>query len=66
MPAAENIERVVVKVRLTAGKGDTAFWKGRSYTDRLEALEQIRKAFIRWKYGADPRLQRVYKIVKQP
>jgi hypothetical protein len=31
----------------------------------LAALEQIRQEYHRWKYGVQPRFQRVYRIVKR-
>jgi hypothetical protein len=32
---------------------------------RLEALEQIRQEYHQYKYNAQPRLQRVYTIIKR-
>ena len=59
------MEKVVNKVRLSEKQTDYAFWKTQSYEKRLETLETIRQEYIAWKYGHQPRFQRVYRIVKQ-
>ena len=35
------------------------------YLERLAALEQIRQDYHQWKYHAEPRFQRIYRIIKQ-
>ena len=55
----------VTKVSMRSQKADAAYWRTLSYEKRLAALEQIRQDFINWKYGAQPRFQRVYTVVKQ-
>ncbi len=40
-------------------------WQKQSYQKLLEALEQIRQQYHLYKYNAEPRLQRIYTIVKQ-
>ncbi len=59
------MKKVVGKVALSQGERDVRYWRTRPYVERIAALEQIRRDYIRWKYGAEPRLQRVYKIVKR-
>jgi hypothetical protein len=59
------IEKVYTKINLQDKQSDFAYWQTRSYQERLEALEQIRKEYHLWRYGAEPRFQRVYKIVKR-
>ena len=59
-----GIAKVCTKVSLYSAKSDLAYWRTQSYQARLAALEQIRQEFHRWKYGAEPRLQRVCTIVK--
>jgi len=44
---------------------DLKFWQAQTPAARLAALEQIRQEYHRWRYGAEPRLQRVYTIVKR-
>ncbi|PIV25907.1 MAG: hypothetical protein COS37_09165 [Anaerolineae bacterium CG03_land_8_20_14_0_80_58_20] len=59
------MKKVVTKIKLGEQKSDFAYWQSQSSTARLEALEQIRQEYHRWKYGTEPRLQRVYSIVKR-
>jgi hypothetical protein len=65
MNSSNRINLVVNKVSIHAQKSDAVYWRSQSYEDRLAALEQIRQEFHRWKYGAEPRLQRVYTIAKR-
>ena len=44
---------------------DVLYWLSRSVEERLSNLEAIRKEYNQWKYGAEPRLQRVYRVVKR-
>ena len=46
-------------------KTDATYWRALPYSQRLAVLEQIRQEFIGWKYGAQPRFQRVYTIAKR-
>jgi hypothetical protein len=64
MPATQ-IQKVFSKVRLTDPKTDFAYWQTQSYQARLTALEKIRREYHAWKYDVEPRLQRVYTIVKR-
>jgi hypothetical protein len=61
----ETIQKVCMKVGLREGKTDFAYWQFQPYLMRLAALENIRSEFHRWRYGAEPRLQRVYSIVQR-
>jgi len=65
MQQTTKIKKVVTKIKLGEQKSDFAYWQSQSSTARLEALEQIRQEYHRWKYGTEPRLQRVYSIVKR-
>lgn len=60
-----KIEKVVTKVPISARKNDFAYWQTRPYAERLAALEEIRREYHRWKYGAEPRLERVLTIIKR-
>lgn len=60
-----HIEKIVAKVNLHQQTNDFAYWQTQSYQARLAALEEIRQEYHRWRYGAEPRLQRVYTIVKR-
>ncbi|MEI7990046.1 MAG: hypothetical protein WCI88_13500 [Chloroflexota bacterium] len=59
-----RIEKSVTKVKLGQEQSDFAYWQTQTYQARLDALEQIRLEYHHWRYGAEPRLQRVYTIVK--
>lgn len=58
------IEKVVKKYRIEEQPSDFSFWKTKSYEDRLNALEQIRREYIAWRYDAEPGFQRVYRVIK--
>jgi hypothetical protein len=60
-----GIKKTYTKVNVREQKSDFAYWQTQSYQARLAALEQIRQEYHRWRYDAEPRLQRVYKIVKR-
>jgi hypothetical protein len=60
-----TIQQVVVKIRLGDQKSDFAYWQTQPYQARLDALEQIRQEYNRWRFGAEPGFQRVYTIVKR-
>ena len=59
------ISKVVKKYRINEQPNDFSFWKSKSYEERLKALEQIRKEYNLWRYNAEQRFQRVYRIVKR-
>lgn len=60
-----QIKKVVTKGKLTDKKTDAAYWRSQSYSARLAALEEIRQEYHLWRYGAEPRFQRIYTIVKR-
>jgi hypothetical protein len=59
------MEKVINKVNIKKQNNDFNYWQKQSYQKRLEALEQIRQQYHQYKYNAEPRLQRVYTIVKR-
>jgi hypothetical protein len=59
------VKAAVVKADVNEQKTDFAYWQTQSYEARLAALEQIRAEYHHWDHGAEPRLQRVYQIVKR-
>jgi hypothetical protein len=65
MGSDSKIKMVCKKTRLVDQKSDFRFWQTQSYQTRIDALEEIRQQYIRWKYGAAPGFQRVYSIVKR-
>ena len=60
-----NMALVYRKMRIDEQGSDFAYWQSRPPRERLETLEQIREEYHLWKYGQEPRLQRVYSIVKR-
>ena len=60
-----NIQNAYTKVNLREQKDDSAYWQTQPYQVRLATLEQIRREFHQWRYGAEPRFQRVYSIAKR-
>jgi hypothetical protein len=61
-----TVAKVYRKVSISEQPKDSVYWQTRSYEERLSALEEIRREYHRWKYNAEPRLQRVYSVVNQP
>jgi len=64
MEPNSKVKPVVAKVMIDEQKSDFAYWQTQSYQVRLVASERSRSEYPRWKYDSEPRLQRVYKIVK--
>jgi hypothetical protein len=64
MRRGSKIKKVVTKVRLNDKKTDKAYWRERSYTERLAALEEIRQEYHQWKYSGESRMQKAVKIIR--
>ena len=60
-----SIRKVIKKYKLNEQPNDFIFWQSRTYEERLDALEQIRKEYNLWRYNAEQGFQRVYRIVKR-
>jgi hypothetical protein len=60
-----GFQKVIKKGKLTDKKKDAAYWRTQPYSARLAALEEIRQEYHRWRYGAQPGFQRVYRVVKR-
>ena len=65
METSLRIAKTYRKCRLAEQGSDFLYWQTESYQERMDALEQIRQDYHRWRYGAEPRLQRVYTIAKR-
>ena len=65
MGMKRSVERVYAKMSVHGQKSDFAYWQSQPYWVRLATLEEIRREYHRWKYGAEPRLSRVYSIAKR-
>ena len=64
----EKVQKTMPRVRIFK-KGeepdDIFYWLSRPPVERVRALEEIRKQYNDWKYGAGLEFQRVYSIVKR-
>jgi len=65
MKNVATVKRTYAKVRLQEQKSDFDYWQSQPYEERLAALETLRREYHQWRYHAEPRLQRVYRIVKR-
>jgi hypothetical protein len=59
-----TIQKVVRKYALDEEPSDRVAWRHVAPAERLAALESIRSEFHRWRYGAEPRLQRVARVTR--
>jgi len=60
-----SISKTVKKYKINEQPKDFVFWQSKTYQERLDALEQIRKEYNSWRYNAEQGFQRVYRIVKR-
>ncbi len=58
------MEVVITRRRLGDAEEDADYWLSRSPAERLAAVEDFRREFHRWIPGAEPRLERVYRVTK--
>ena len=65
MALTSKVQKSVNKIKVSQQTSDFAYWQTQPYEVRLITLEQIRQEYHRWKYGTEPRLQRVYSITKR-
>ena len=59
------MEKVITKTNIKQQTSDFQYWQQQTPQKRLETLEQIRQEYHQYKYNAQPRLQRIYKIIKR-
>ncbi len=59
------IQKVVRKIAVRDQKSDFAYWQSQPPATRLAALEETRREYHRWRYGAEPRFQRVFTVTKR-
>jgi hypothetical protein len=60
-----EISKVVKKYGINEQPSDFQYWQTKSYEERLNVLEQIRKEYNLWRYNAEQGFQRVYRIIKR-
>ena len=61
----QKIVKTVKKMKNDEQPSDFAYWQTQPYAARIAALEDIRRAYIAWKYDTDPGFQRVYKKLRR-
>lgn len=59
-----RIAKICRKMGIKNQPNDFAYWQTKTYEERLTALEEIRQEYHGWKNDTEPRLQRVYKIIR--
>ena len=59
------IEKVVKKYKIDEQPNNFAYWKSKSYEERLAVLEEIRREYNQWRYGPGQGFHRVYRVIKQ-
>jgi hypothetical protein len=65
MEELTRLARVCTKLPRKGRRSDFSYWQKRTYLERLEALEEIRREYHLWKHGAEPRLQRVLAVAER-
>jgi hypothetical protein len=60
-----SIAKVIKKYKVGEQPKDIAYWRKKTFAERLDALEQIRQEYNTWRYSAQQGLQRVYRVVKR-
>jgi len=60
-----SLVKIVRKHKVGEQPKESLFWQDKSYQERLAALEEIRGEYNLWRYNAEQRFQRVYRIIKQ-
>jgi len=64
-PDSSRMVRRVLRVDIDEQPSDAAYWRARPASERMEALEEIRKEYHQWRYDAEPRLQRVHRVAER-
>jgi hypothetical protein len=60
-----RLDKTAMKiVRMGEETNDFEYWQSVPYEKRLEALEEIRFEYIRWKYDPQQGFQRFYRVIK--
>ncbi len=59
------IVRTVAKYRVGEEPVEAELWSAMSGDQRLAALIEMRKRYLRWRYGTEPGLERVLRIARR-
>jgi hypothetical protein len=65
MDTQRKIKKVYKKTSLSQQEPDYIYWQSLPVIERLAVLEQLRMEYHAWKYGSEPRFQRVLSIIKR-
>jgi uncharacterized protein with NRDE domain len=65
MEKKRQVIQAVTRRPLHQKANDYAFWQSMPPEARIAALEKIREEYNQWRYGAQSRLQRVYRIIER-
>ena len=65
MDSVRGIAKIFRKIDLKNQSNDFSYWQTQPYEKRLAALEQIRREYHGWDHDSEPRLQRIYRIIKR-
>jgi len=58
------IRKIVTKIKMSGQKNDAEYWRAQPPSARLAALEEIVREYHGWKVGEEPRMQKVFRIIK--
>lgn len=61
-----SVERVVTRKRVGDPDEPWRYWLTRTISDRIGAVEEIRREHHGWAHGTEPRLPRVLTILRRP
>jgi hypothetical protein len=64
-PQDREMVAIASKFRLGEEPSDFAFWQTQTPQARLAALERIRCEYHGWRDGAQPAIEKVYRIIKR-
>ena len=67
VPLRRNGQMVLVvnRVKLHEGDSELQYWLSRDPAERIAAVEKIRKEFHGWTNEPEPRLSRIYRIIRR-
>ncbi|OIN97307.1 MAG: hypothetical protein AUJ21_00575 [Anaerolineae bacterium CG1_02_58_13] len=58
------MRKIVTKIKMSGQKNDAEYWRAQPPSARLAALEEIVREYHGWKVGEEPRMQKVFRIIK--
>jgi hypothetical protein len=61
-----SMEKVIRIATLKSQPSDYDYWLSRPVTERLDAIEILRKQYLEFTNNVEPRLQSVCRVIKPP